>query len=81
MSTCIILHNLCIITKGKFDSIWIEESEAELKKWVDDGTMKGSEVLRGEHASINEIRIQILKFDGGRIIQNDEIEEADAKDK
>jgi hypothetical protein len=26
------LHSLCIITKDKFDSIWIEEAEAELKK-------------------------------------------------
>jgi hypothetical protein len=29
VSTCIVLHNLCIITKDKFDSIWIEEAEAE----------------------------------------------------
>jgi hypothetical protein len=26
VSTCIVLYNLCIITKDKFDSIWIEEA-------------------------------------------------------
>jgi hypothetical protein len=62
VSTCIILHNLCIITKDKFDSIWIEEAEAELKKWVDDGTVKGNQVLRGERASIDEIKARILNM-------------------
>jgi hypothetical protein len=32
VSTYIVLYNLCIITKDKFDSVWIEEAEAELKK-------------------------------------------------
>jgi hypothetical protein len=45
VSTCIVLHNLCIITNDKFDSIWIEEAEAELKKRVDDGMVKAGQVL------------------------------------
>jgi NACalpha-BTF3-like transcription factor len=75
VSTCIVLHNLCIITKDKFDSIWIEEVEVELKKLVDDGTVKGGQVLRGERASIDEVKAQILKFDVRGTIQNYEIEE------
>jgi hypothetical protein len=79
MSTCIFLHNLCIITKDKFDSIWIEEVEAELKKRIDDGTVKGGQVLRGEQASIDEVKARILKSNVRRIIQNYEIEKADAE--
>jgi hypothetical protein len=79
VSTCIVLHNLCIITKDKFDSIWNEEVEAELKKRVDDGTVKGGQVLRGEWTSIDEVKTQILKYDIKRTIQNYEIEEADAE--
>jgi hypothetical protein len=79
VSTCIVLHNLCIITKNKFDSIWIEEADVELKKLVDDGTVKGGQVLRGERASIDEVKAWILKSDVRRTIQNYEIEEADAK--
>jgi hypothetical protein len=48
VSTCIVLHNLCIIMKDKFYSNWIEEAEAELKKRVDDGTVKGGQVLQGK---------------------------------
>jgi len=45
VSTCIVLHNLCIITKDKFDAIRIDEVEVELKKRVEDGTMKVGKVL------------------------------------
>jgi hypothetical protein len=45
VSTCIILHNLCIITNDKIDAIWIEEAEVELHKWVEEGTVKGGQVL------------------------------------
>jgi hypothetical protein len=69
VSTCIVLHNLCIITKDKFDSNWIKEVEAELKKWVDDGTVKGGQVLQGERASIDEVKARILKSDVSKIIQ------------
>jgi hypothetical protein len=79
VSTYIVLHNLCIITKDKFDLNWIEEAEVELKKQVDDGTVKGGQVLRGERASIDELKVRILKFDVRRTIQNDEIEEANAE--
>jgi hypothetical protein len=79
VSTCIVLHNLCIITKDKFDSNWIKEVEAELKKWVDDGTVKGGQVLQGERASIDEVKARILKSDVKRTIQNYEIEEANAE--
>jgi hypothetical protein len=34
VSTCIVLHNLCIIMKDKFYSNLSEEAEAELKKRV-----------------------------------------------
>jgi hypothetical protein len=77
--TCIVLHNLCIITKDKFDSIWIEEAEAKLRKRVNDGTMKGGQVLQGEQTSIDEVKTWILKFDVRRTIQNYEIEEADVE--
>jgi hypothetical protein len=79
VSTCIVLHNLCIITKDKFDSIWIEEVEVELMKRVDDGTVKGSQVLQGERASIDEIKTRILKSDVRRTIQNYKIEEVDVE--
>jgi hypothetical protein len=68
VSTCIVLHNLCINTKDKFDSNWIEEVEAELKKWVEDGMVKGGQVLRGERASIDEVKALILKSDVRRTI-------------
>lgn len=41
MSTCIVLHNLCIISIDKFDVIWIEEVNIELKKPIEDDMMKG----------------------------------------
>jgi hypothetical protein len=41
--------------------------------------VKGGQVLRGERASIDEVKTEILKSDVRRIIQNYEIEEADAK--
>jgi uncharacterized protein with FMN-binding domain len=50
-----------------------------LKKRVDDGTVKGGQVLQGERASIDEVKARILKSDVRRTIQNYEIEEADAK--
>ena len=36
VSIFIILHNLCITTKDKFDAIWIKEVKVELKKkgWI-----------------------------------------------
>jgi hypothetical protein len=48
VSSCIVLHNLCIITKDKFDAIWIEEAEMKLHKRVEEGTVKKRQVLRGE---------------------------------
>jgi hypothetical protein len=50
-----------------------------LKKRVDDGMMKGGQVLRGERAYIDEVKARILKSDVRRIIQNYEIEEANAE--
>jgi hypothetical protein len=50
-----------------------------LKKRVDDGTVKGGQVLQGERASIDEVKARILKSDVRRTIQNYEIEEADAE--
>ena len=41
VSTCIVLHNLSIITKDNFDSIWIEKAKVELKNCIYDGTVKG----------------------------------------
>ena len=41
VSTCSILHNLCIIIKDKFDVIWIEETEVKLHKRDKEGTVKG----------------------------------------
>ena len=61
VSTCIVLHNLCIITKDKFDAIWLEEAEVELHKRVEEGTLNGGQVLRGEQISIDEVKICILK--------------------
>jgi hypothetical protein len=77
VSTCIVLHNLCIITKDKFDAIWIDEAEVELKKRVEGGTMKGGQVLRGQQASIDEVKSRIYKSDRRRITRNFEIEEVD----
>ncbi len=80
VSTCIVLHNLCIITKDKFDAIWIDEAEVELKKRVEDGTMKGGQVLRGQQASIDEVKSRIFKSDRRIITRNFEIEEVDAEE-
>ena len=79
VSTCIVLHNLCIITMDKFDAIWIEETEVKLHKRVEEGTMKGGQVLRGERISIDEVKIRILKCGTTRTFQNLEQEEVDAK--
>lgn len=80
VSTCIVLHNLCIITKDKFDAIWIEEAEVELHKRVEEGTVKGGQVLRGEQASIDEVKARILKSGTTRTFQNFEQEEIDAEE-
>jgi hypothetical protein len=74
------LHNLCIITKDKFDAIWIEEAEMELLKRVEEGTVKGGQVLRGERASIEEVRSRILKSGTKRTFQSFEQEEVDAEE-
>ena len=79
VSTCIVLHNLCIITKDKFDTIWIEEAEVELKKRVEDGTVKGGQVLQGEKSSIEEVRARISKSDPKSRNQGFEMEEEDAE--
>jgi hypothetical protein len=31
VSTCIILHNICILLKDAFDRTWIEDVEKELQ--------------------------------------------------
>ena len=80
VSTCIVLHNLCITTKDKFDAIWIEEAEVELHKRVEEGTVKGGQVLRGEQASIDEVKARILKSGTTRTFQNFEQEEIDAEE-
>jgi hypothetical protein len=68
VSTFIVLHNLCIIIEDKFDPIWIKELESRLKKRIDDGTVKGVQVLQREQASIDEIKAQTLKSDVRRTI-------------
>ena len=70
VSTCIILYNLCIITKDKFDAIWIEEAEVELYKRVEEIMVKGKQVLRGEKTSIDEVKARILKSGITRTFQN-----------
>lgn len=79
VSTCIVLHNLCIITKDKFDATWIDEAEVELKKRIEEGAVKGGSVLCGQRASIEEVKSRILKSDVRNSIANFEIEEVDAE--
>jgi len=78
VSTCIVLHNLCIITK--FYAIWIDEAKVELKRWIEDGMVKGGQVLRGQRASIDEVKLRILKSDEKIITQNFEIKEVDVEE-
>ena len=80
VSTCIVLHNLCIITNDKFDAIWIEKAAVELHKRVEEGTVKGGQVLQGEQTSIDEVKTRILKSGTTRTFQNFEQEEIDAEE-
>jgi hypothetical protein len=52
----------------------------KLHKRVEDGTVKGGQVLRGERASIDEIKTRILKSGTTRTFQNFEQEEVDAEE-
>lgn len=68
MSTYIILHNLYIITKDKFNTIQIEEVKVKLKKHVEDDIVNGGQALRDQQTSIEETKSQVLKFE--KKIQN-----------
>ena len=63
VSTCIVMHNLCITMKDGFDVDWITEAEEQLQKRIDSGDLRERQELRCERASIQEVKNRILNRD------------------
>jgi hypothetical protein len=40
ISTCIIVHNICILSKNAFDRTWIEDVEKELQSQLTRGELR-----------------------------------------
>jgi hypothetical protein len=50
VSTCIILHNICILSKDAFDRTWIENVEKQLQSQLMQGELRKGSELCGEKA-------------------------------
>lgn len=70
--TCIILHNICIFSKNRFDSKWIQIGEDDLEQRINERVAMKLE-LRGKWAVIGEVRKRkrIGREGPSRIVEND----------
>ena len=41
VAACIVLHNICILSKDKFDREWIQIGEEDLERIITDGELIG----------------------------------------
>ncbi len=56
ISTCIIVHNICILSKDAFDKTWIEDVEKKLQSQLTQGELREGSKLCGEKASLTNFR-------------------------
>ena len=47
VATCIILHNICILSADVFDREWIKVAEEDLERRVFEGQVIAGQELRG----------------------------------
>ena len=73
IASCIVLHNLCIISKDKFDKTRIENAEKELIKRMENGGLKGGQELQGEQVSLAQVRSRIQNSDPRRSLKDGEV--------
>jgi hypothetical protein len=59
VSTCIILHNICILLKDAFDRTWIEDVEKELQSQLTWAELKEGFKLCGEMVVFTNFRGRI----------------------
>jgi hypothetical protein len=59
VSTCIILHNICILSKDAFDRTWIEDIEKELQSQLMQGELREASKLCGEKVGFTNFRGRI----------------------
>jgi hypothetical protein len=59
VSTCIILHNICILSKDAFDRTWIEDVEKKLQSQLTRGELREGFELCGEKAIFTNFRGRI----------------------
>jgi hypothetical protein len=59
VASCIILHNICIISADVFDREWIKVAEEDLERREIEGQIAAGQELRGERTAIAEVRRRI----------------------
>jgi hypothetical protein len=60
VTTCIVLHNICIVNNEGIKEDWIIEAESKLARRIIEGDVREGSELRGEKAEIAEVRRRIL---------------------
>ena len=56
VATYIMLHNICIIDKNKFDMKWIQKIESEFEKWINNRSLRERQEIKNRIIIISEVK-------------------------